>query len=140
MPGYGAAMETELETDDGPDVSTGLSSYRTPEVLGLAAFALGLVTLLGFGLLSGQVVLALADQAGPPSQALQVLAGLTGAALASIPLLLGLEATRLLLEDDPLWVSAVARAAVVLGAIGVLLRLGHVLVQSLADNPSYVGF
>ncbi len=127
-------------TEDDVDTGTPLSSYRSPEVLGLAAFALAVVALLGFGLLSGQVLLALADQSGPPSQTLQVLAGLTGAALAAVPLLLGLEATRLLLEDDPLWVSAVARAAVVLGAAAVLLRLGHVLIQALADSPSLYGF
>jgi len=94
---------------------------------------------LGFGLLSGQVVLALAEQPGPPSQALQVLAGLTGAALAAVPLLLGLEATRLLLEDDPLWVSAASRGAVALGAVAVLLRLGHVAIQALAQTPSFYG-
>jgi hypothetical protein len=116
------------------------SSYRAPEVLGLAAFALGLAALLGFGLLSGQVVLALAEQSGPPTKTLQVLAGLTGAALAAIPLLLGLQATRLLLDDDPLWVSAVSRAAVLLGAVAVLLRLGHVLIAALADSPSFYGF
>ena len=116
------------------------SGYRTPEVLGLAAFALGLATLLGFGLLSGQVVLALAPQGGPPSQTLQVLAGLTGAALAAIPLLLGLEATRQLLDDDPLWVAAVARAAVVLGGAAVLLRLAHGAIAAMADNPGFYGF
>lgn len=117
-----------------------MSGYRTPEVLGLAAFALGLAALLGFGLLSGNIVLALSDGAGPPSRSLQLLAGLVGAALGAIPLILGLEATRQLLEDDPLWVSAVARAAVVLGGIVVLLRLFHVLVQSLSDGGQYVGF
>ena len=131
-------MEPLTDDDDLVESSTG-SGYRTPEVLGLAAFALGVVALLGFGLLSGQVVLALTDQPGPPSPTLQVLAGLTGAALAAIPLLLGLEATRLLLDDDPLWVSAVARGAVVLGATAVLLRLGHVVIQALADSPAYYG-
>lgn len=116
-----------------------LSAYRSPEVLGLAAFALGVVALLGFGLLSGQVLLALSDQPGAPSQTLQVLAGLVSAALAAIPLLMGLEATRQLLEDDPLWVSAVARGAVVLGAVAVVLRLGHALIQALAGSPSFYG-
>jgi len=127
-----------LTDDDLDEQESRLSGYRTPEVLGLAAFALGLVAVLGFGLLSGQVVLALAEQPGP-SQTLQVLAGLTGAALAAIPLLLGLEATRLLLDDDPLWVSAVSRGAVVLGAVAVLLRLGHVVIQALAESPSFYG-
>jgi len=128
-----------LTDDDLDEQESRLSGYRTPEVLGLAAFALGLVAVLGFGLLSGQVVLALAEQPGPPSQALQVLAGLTGAALAAVPLLLGLEATRLLLDDDPLWVAAVSRGAVVLGAVAVLLRLGHVAIQGLAKTPSFYG-
>lgn len=75
----------ELDEDVAP--AAGLSGYRTPEVLGLAAFALAV------------------------------------AALGTIPLLLGLEAVRLLLEDDPLWVSAVTRGAVVLAVVVVVLRL-----------------
>lgn len=134
---YGRAMEPL--TDHDLEQNRLLSSYRSPEVLGLAAFALGVVALLGFGLLSGQVVLALSDRPGTPNQTLQVLAGLAGAALAAIPLLMGLEATRQLLEDDPLWVSAVARAAVVLGAVAVLLRLAHVVVVAMAGGPSYYG-
>jgi len=129
----------DLLDDDVELPENRLAGYRTPEVLGLAAFALGLASLLGFGLLSGQVLLALSAEPGPPSQTLQVLASLLSAGLAAVPLLLGLEATRLLLDDDPLWVSAVARAAVVLSAVAVLLRLGHVLVQALADSPSYLG-
>lgn len=132
-------MEPQTDDEDVVEQDSHLSGYRTPEVLGLAAFALGVVALLGFGLLSGQVLLALADGPGPPGRTLQVLAGLTGAALAAIPLLLGLEATRLLLDDDPLWVAAVARGAVVLGAVAVLLRVGHVVVQSLAEQPSFYG-
>ena len=125
--------------DDVVESESRLSGYRTPEVLGLAAFGLGIAALLGFGLLSGNIVLALSD-AGPPTRGIQLLAGLLGAALVAIPLILGLEATRQLLEDDPLWVSAVARAAVVLGAVVVVLRLFHVLVQALSDGGQYIGF
>lgn len=93
-------METLTDHED-LEQDGRLSSYRPPEVLGLAAFALGVAAVPGFGLLSGQVLMALGGQGGP-SQTLQVLAGLVSAALAARPLLMGLEATRLLLEDDPL--------------------------------------
>lgn len=122
--------------DDGPDSSpSALSAYRSPEVLGLAGFALAVSALLGFGLLSGNLLLSVFD--GPPSQGRLVAAGLLGAALGGVPLLMGLDATRHLLEDDPLWVSAVARAAVLLGAAVIVLRLAHTAAAALTDNPGY---
>lgn len=123
--------------DDRLEQPRPLSDYRSPEVLAPTAFALAVAALLGgFGLLSGSIVLALTD-ASQPSQAANVLAALLGAALAAIPLLMGLEAVRNLLEDDPLWVSALARASVLLGGIVVLLRLAHTLVYLLGDGPAY---
>jgi len=125
--------------DDEPDTPpSALSAYRSPEVLGLAAFALSLSALFGFGLLSGSILLSVYD--GPPSEGRQIAAALLGAALAGIPMLMGLDATRHLLDDDPVWVSAVARAAVLLGGLVILLRLAHTLVAVLSDNPGYVTY
>ena len=115
-------------------------SYWTPEVLGLAGFAMAVASMLGFGVLSGGIVYALSTEAGPPSDALRLAAGLVGAAFATIPLLLGLEAVRNLLEDDPLWVAAVARATVLLAGIVVFLRLAQTLAQTLADGAGYVNY
>ena len=135
---YGPAMDLDDEQVLEPDGA--LAGYRTPEVLAPAAFALALASLLGFGLLSGSIVLSLSTGVGPPSPTLQALAGLLGAALAAIPLLMGLEAVRHLLDDDPLWVSGLARASVLLGAVVVTLRLLHTLAYAVGENPQYAGF
>jgi hypothetical protein len=117
------------------------SLYTAPEVLAPAGFALALASLLGFGLMTGNVLLALSDaQQGPPSALLQVLAGLLGAALGVVPLVMGLIAVRDLLEDDPLWVSGLARATVILGAIVVVLRLFHTAVAALSGGSPYFGY
>ena len=122
--------------DDEPDSRPStLSAYRSPEVLGLAGFALAVSALLGFGLLSGNILLSVFD--GQPSEGRQIAAALLGAALGGVPLLMGLDATRHLLDDDPLWVSAVARAAVLLGAVVIVLRLAHTAAALLGDNPGY---
>ena len=138
-PLHGHDQEHELD-EDGLDTGSRLDSYRNPEVLGLAGFALAVASLLGFGVLNGTIVLILAAGEGPPSTGVQVAAGLLGAALAAIPLLLGMEAVRNLLEDDPVWVSGVARAAVLLGAIVVVLRLLQTAAQAISNGSPYVNY
>lgn len=127
--------------DDEQDAEPGrFEAYRAPEVLAPAGFALAVASLLGYGLLSGNIVVVLASGgSAPPSTQVQVAAGLVGAALAAIPFLMGLEAVRQLLEDDPLWVRGLARATVVVGGLVVLLRLAHALATALADGP-YLGY
>jgi hypothetical protein len=136
-------METSQTQDDELDPQPDrFRSYWTPEVLGLVGFALAVGSMLGAGVLSGAILAALGTEAGtqtPPS--VQVLAGLLGAAFAALPLLLGLEAVRNLLEDDPLWVAALARATVLLAGIVVFLRLAQTLAQTVSEGGSpYFGY
>ena len=131
----------DLLDDDLDAPPSRLDSYRSPEVLAPAGFAIAVAALLGYGLLSGTILLVItADGAGVPSNGAQAAAGLLGAALAAIPFLMGLEAVRNLLEDDPLWVRGLARATVLLGGFVVLLRLAHTAIVALAENPQYFGY
>ena len=128
-------------TDDDLDLpQRRFEGYRTPEVLAPAGFALAVASLLGFGVLNGSIVLILAAGDGAPSTAVQVAAGLLGAALAAIPFILGLEAVRHLLADDPVWLVGLSRATVLLGAIVVILRLLQTLAQAIAGGSPYVTY
>ena len=136
-------METPDTKDDQLDPQPDrFRSYWTPEVLSLVGFALAVGSMLGAGVLSGGILAALGtDPNMQVSDTVQVLAGLLGAAFAAIPLLLGLEAVRNLLEDDPLWVAALARATVLLAGIVMFLRLAQTLAQAVSDGGSpYFGY
>ena len=131
-------METPIAQDDAVDPEPDrFRSYWTPEVLGLVGFALAVGSLLGSAALSGGILAALATDPGTPTtDGVRLAAGLLGAAFAAIPLLLGLEAVRNLLEDDPLWVAAIARATVLLAGIVVFLRLAQTLAQAVSGGGS----
>lgn len=134
-------MPHDDDLGPGEDQAGRFESYRAPEVLAPAGFAIALAALLGYGLLSGTILLVLtAGDNGQQGAGAQVATGLLGAALAAIPLLMGLEAVRNLLEDDPLWVRGLARATVLLGGFVVLLRLLHTAAVAVADNSQYFGY
>jgi len=107
-------------------------------VLALAAFVLAVSSLLGFGLLNGSSFLPFNDTADQGRTA--VLAGLLGAALALLPVGLGLRAVAVLDDDDPDWTALLARASVVVAAVSIVLRLVVTLVQATTDSGGFVRF
>ena len=127
--------------DDEPDAPPSrLEPYTRPEVLGIAAFVLAVASLLGFGVFNGSIVLILTETNGPPSSAAMVGAGLLGVALASLPVWMGLAAVRNLLEDDPLWTAAVARAAVLVGLVAVVMRLATTAAQAAGGGSHFITY
>lgn len=116
------------------------SRYAAASVLALAAFVLAVASLLGFGLLNGSSFIAPAfDDVGPQDQT-AVLSGLLGAALALLPVGLGLRAVAVLDDDDPDWTATLARAAVVVAGASIALRLAVTLVQATTDSAVFVRF
>lgn len=80
-------------------------------------------TLGSFGVLNGTTYVQVYGDRPGPDDSRQLLAGLLGAALSCIPVLLGLLATRRTSADDPSWVLPVARGAVLVASIAVVLRV-----------------
>lgn len=108
-----------------------------PAALAVAALVLGTLSLGGFGLLNGaNYVLPFTE--GQSSTTRTVLAGLLGAALALVPVVLGSVASRRTHPGDPAWVPRLAQAAVLVGGIAVVLRL--VATSAAAAQVADAGF
>ena len=93
-----------------------------PAALAIGAVVIASLSLGGFGLLNGSnYVLPLTQ--GMSSTARTVLAGLLGAALALVPVVLGVMARGRTRPGDPAWVARLAQAGVLLGGAAFVLRL-----------------
>ena len=120
--------DDEHDDDDRYDQDGSESVGRTvvravtaPEALGLAALVLAVVSLLGMGLLNGIAYLSLSFDQGQPERPSLVAVALLGAALALLPVGLGVWALRRLPDESPY--RTIAGAAVVVAGVSVLLRL-----------------
>lgn len=141
-------MTEQLPTGDGPDddelddpwhdhIAEATDSFGAPDVQAVVAFVLGIVTLLGYGLLSGAPYFFFATpSADDDFRTRNVLAALLGAAFALIPIVLGWRASARVLTSDPRWAGTLARAAVVLGLLALVLRLVLAVVAAGADDPA----
>jgi uncharacterized membrane protein len=132
------------ETDDALDdpwhdqLSEVSDEYGAPEVQALVAFVLGVATLWGFGLLNGSTFL-FQYVAGEPQKTRLVLAAALGALFALAPIWLGWRAAARTLESDPRWVGTLARAAVLLGVIALVLRLVIAVIVAGSSEPVPLG-
>jgi hypothetical protein len=93
-----------------------------PAALAIASLVLGTLSLGGFGLLNGSNYVLPFTQ-GQPSTTRTVLAGLLGALIAMVAVVLGAVASRRTYPGDPAWVSRVAQAGVLIAGIAVVFRL-----------------
>lgn len=99
-------------------------TFGAPEVQAVVAFVLAIVSLLGYGLLAGGLYFYFNASSDPDGlRTRNVLAALLGAAFALLPVVIGWRASASVLPSDPRWVGALARAAVILGLLAVVLRL-----------------
>jgi len=113
--------------------------YGAPDVMSLVAFVLAIGSILGFGLLNGTYYLLL-DLHQDPSKARGVTAMLLGAAFALAPVILGWRASARVIDSDPRWIGSVARAAVVLGLMSLVLRLLIAILMAGTDAPTNFRF
>ena len=124
--------ESVLEVDD---------AFFAPSTLALTAFVLAVTSVSGFGFLNGFAYVALAVGGGVNGAGNGLAAGLVGAVLALIPVGLGLRAHGRLLPEDASWVGPLARAAVLLGLLSLLLRLvGTTLLAAQDAGPGFTRF
>jgi hypothetical protein len=93
-----------------------------PAALAIASLVVGTLSLGGFGLLNGANYILPLTQ-GMSSTARTVLAGLLGAAIAVVAVVLGSVAGRRTHPGDPGWVARLAQAGVLIGTITFVLRL-----------------
>ena len=149
----GDASDAKFEDDREP---TGDGFFGEPTTLAFIAFPLAVATVLGAHVFRGlmySVALAPAAAAnfsvvdgGPRgSTAYLVVGALLTAAFSLIPLALGLRGLRLVIDDDPTWLTALLRAAVVLAGLSLSLRLlaALILAVKIAGVPGpafgYIG-
>ena len=93
-----------------------------PAALAIAALVLGSLSLGGFGLLNGSNYVLPFTQ-GQSSPTRTVLAGLLGAMIALVAVVLGFLASRRAHPGDPAWVPRIAQAGVLVGGLAVVFRL-----------------
>jgi EamA domain-containing membrane protein RarD len=113
--------------------------YGAPDVQALVSIVLAVASLCGFGLLNGSYYFLQYIQPADAQKTRVVLSALLGAAFALLPIWLGWRAGARVLTSDPRWVAAVARAAVVLGLISLVLRLVIAVIAAGTDEPSGFG-
>jgi hypothetical protein len=112
--------------------------YGAPEVQAVVALVLAVASLFGYGLLNGSAYL-FQYVSGQPQKTRLVLAALLGAAFALVPVWLGWRAAARTLAADPRWVGTLARAAVVLGLISLVLRLVMAVIVAATSEPTGLG-
>ena len=93
-----------------------------PAALAVGALVIGTLSLAGLGLLNGaNYIYPLTD--GMSSAGRAVLAGLLGAAFALAAVVMGSLAGRRTHPGNPVWVSRIAQAGVLLAGVAFVLRL-----------------
>ena len=124
-------------------VEPGDDTWRHPKTLGLAALALAVLCLFGAGSLRGSAYTLLLNDdgfGGDPTQHKNYLVAGTflSAAFALIPVVLAKVGLSRLVPDDGEWAGHVLRAALLLGALAVLLDVVRALLAIANDDPSAI--
>lgn len=109
--------------------------YGAPDVQAVVAIVLAVLALYGFGLLSGTTYVFTALPGPESIKTRNVLAALLSAAFALIPVIVGWRASARVLASDPRWIATLARAAVVLGLLALVLRLVLAIVAAGTADP-----
>lgn len=117
------------------------AAYGLPGVLALTAAALALASLLGLGLLNGSAYVdpSLADPTAD-GRARAVAGTLVGAALALLPIGLGLLGARRGDDDGVAWAADLARAAVLVAALSRAGRVAAAVLLAVGDGPAFPRF
>ena len=112
--------------------------YGAPEVQALTAFTLAVLSICGFGLLNGTTYLFTSLSAVETYRTRAVFAALLGAAFALLPVIIGWRASARVLSTDARWIATLARSAVLLGLISLVLRLVLAVIVAGTDDPRSV--
>jgi hypothetical protein len=110
-------------------------TFGAPEVQSIVAFVLSIVATTGLGVLNGTAYVFTSLSAESEFKTRNVLAAVLSAGFALIPIVLGWRVSARVLDSDPRWVSALARAAVILGLLALVLRLVLAVVAAGASDP-----
>jgi hypothetical protein len=132
------AGDDELDDPWHDQISAFADEYGAPDVQSIVALILAIGSLSGYGLLSGSAYVFPYLSDGTDKTRL-ILSGLVGAALAVAPIWLGWRAAARTLVSDPRWVGMVARAAVLLGLISLVLRLVITVISAATSDPNGFG-
>lgn len=125
--------------------------FAEPFTLALTAFPLSILVILGSQIFRGlSYTIAAAQSVGEgsgssPDNSYFVAAAFLSAGFSLLPVLLGWAGLNRVIVDDPVWVSGLLRASIVLGGLSLGLRL--VIAVIIATNPgtnglllNYAGF
>ncbi len=138
-PGDDRATDDELDDPWHDQIVEVSDDYGAPEVLAVVAFVLSLVSLSGFGLLNGSYYFLPYIHTAEGQKTRLVLAALLGAVFALLPIWLGWRAAARCLVTDARWIATLARAAVLLGLLSLLLRLVLSVAAAGATDPNSIG-
>ena len=130
--------DDEQFDDESADGSV-LRDLVAPEALALASLVLAVVSVLGIGLLNGSPYLpSLFSADGPTDSSVLVLAALLGAALALLPVALGVVALRRLPVDSAS--RTTAAAGVLVAAVSFVLRVVLAVRNAVDDSAQFTQF
>ena len=115
-------------------ISEAQDTFGAPPVLAVVSFVLSVLSLAGLGVLNGTTYTLPFASAGSPRGAL-VAGALLGALLALLPLVLGWRAASRVLAEDAAWVATLARSAILLALVSVVLRLVIAVVTATHTDP-----
>jgi hypothetical protein len=135
-----AALPDDDELDDpwhDQIVETG-ETFGATDVVSVVAFVLAVASICGFGLVQGAtyIVPFLDRMSEDGNKTALVLGPIVGAGLALVPVWLGWLASARSLPDDPRWVVALARSAVLLGLLSGLLHLLVAVFMAAQEGPT----
>ena len=131
--------DDDLEDPWHDSIVEATATFGAPEVQSLLAFVLAVLSIGGFSLLNGTTYLFVELSAEDNYRTRSVLAALLGAAFALLPIVLGWRASARVLVTDAKWIATLARTAVLLGLLSLLLRLVLAVIAAGSHDPRGVG-
>jgi hypothetical protein len=129
------ADDDELDDPWHDQMAEAADDYGSPDVQALSAFVLSILSIGSFGLLDGATYLITNISAAEDYKTRAVLAAVLGAAFALLPMILGWRASARVLATDAKWVATLARTAVLLGLLSLVLRLVLAVIIAGSDDP-----
>lgn len=131
--------EDELDDPWHDQIVDVADTFGAPEVQAVTAFVLAVLSLAGFGLLNGTPYFFTELDAAASYKTRSVLAALLGAGFAIVPVIVGWRASARVLVTDAKWIATLARTAVLLGLLSLVLRLVLAVIVAGTHDPRGIG-
>ena len=134
-PGGNAPDDAPFEDPWHDQIVEAGETFGAPEVQSLVAFVLAVLCLGGRGLVQGGNYLFISLSAESDLKTRNIVSAVLSAAFTLLPIVLGWRVSARVLATDPRWVAALARAAVILGLLALVLDLVLAVLAAGAQDP-----